>query len=272
LYTLKSEYHTYYLTEGPPPTDRINHDYFYANLYAYNLQGDPEVPVWMGEPGRLDLEVLGGAVFNSPAMRVRVTDVGTGEPLEGATVHARGAGLPGLMEVATDANGIAVLPEGPNVMGEEIRLAVTKDNWVPDREIIVVGEGLSDVSLTDADLAGPSAEPFNDQTLTFQVTVHNTGDFPLTGVEVHFDSGDLAANGNGGATGRNASMTVDIFTGASRTLEFTHRYTEPGEYDVVVRADPDDMIVEASELDNEAIHHLSLWSSPGFPSTIGPFD
>jgi hypothetical protein len=272
LYTLKHEYHTYYLTEGPPAGDSINMDYFYSNLYAYNLQGDPEVPVWVGTPSRLDLEVAGGAVFNSLSMRLRVTDGETGEPVAGATVHARGAGLDGHLEATTDATGLATFSVGPKVLGEELRLAVTKDNWVPDREVVTVGEGQRDLRLTDSDLAGPSQEPFKGQTITFQATVSNTGDFPLSDVIVHFDSGDLRAPDTGGVSGRNQTRQVDITAGASTILEFRHRYTAPGEFDVIARVDPDDKVEEAIELDNEAIHHLQLSPMPTLPENIGPIE
>ena len=272
LATLKHEYHTYYLTEGPPANDRINMDYFYANLYAYNLQGDPEVPVWVGEPGRLELEVLGGAVFNSMSIRMRVTDRDTGEPVEGATVHARGAGLDGLLEATTDADGRATFPNGPKVLGGELRLAVTKDNWVSDRQVVVVAEGVRDLHLTDSDLVGPSDEPFSGRTVTFEATVSNTGDYPISGVTVHFDSGDMFAPDMGGVSGRNQTRMVDLTAGESTVLEFVHRYTAPGDYDVIVRVDPEDRYAEVSELDNEAIHHLRLNPMPTLPENVGPFE
>ncbi|UCC93132.1 MAG: hypothetical protein JSW25_00175 [Thermoplasmata archaeon] len=270
LYTLKHEYHTYYLTEGPPAGDWINMDYFYSNLYAYNLQGDPEVPVWVGTPSRLDLTIEGGAVFNAPSMRFRVTDRDTGEPVEGATVHARGAGLNGMLEAITDADGRASFPKGPRMLGEELRLAVTKDNWVPDRHIITVGEGIRDLRLTDADLVGPSVEPYKGQTVTFEASVSNTGDFPLSDVTVHFDSGDLKAPENGGVSARNQTRVVDIGAGDTLVMSFSHRYTGPGEYDVMARVDPEDRYAEASELDNDAIRHLSLSPLPTLPENAGP--
>ncbi len=272
LATLKHEYHTYYLTEGPPAHDRINMDYFYSNLYAYNLQGDPEVPVWVGEPGRLELEVLGGAVFNSMSMRMRVTDKDTGEPVEGATVHARGAGLDGLLEATTDTDGRATFPTGPAVLGGELRLAVTKDNWVSDRQVMVVAQGVRDLHLTDSDLVGPSAEPFSGQTVTFEATVSNTGDYPIATVTVHFDSGDMNAPDLEGVSGRNQTRIVDLTAGASTILEFEHRYTAPGDYDVIVLVDPEDRYAEVSELDNEAIHHLRLIPMPTLPENVGLFE
>jgi hypothetical protein len=272
LATLKHEYHTYYLTEGPPPTDGIDMDYFYANLYSYNLQGDPEVPVWVGTPDRLELEVLGGAVFNSPAMRFRVTDRATGEPVKDAVVHARGAGLAGLLETVTDDHGLATFSTGPRVMGEELRLAVTKDNWVPDRQVVTVDEGVRDLRLTEADLVGPTEKPYKDELTTFLATVTNTGDFPLSRVTVHFDSGDLNAPDTNGVNGRNQTLTLDMPVGQDYTIEFKHRYTAPGEYDVIARVDPEDLFQEANEMDNEAIHHLRLYPTPTLPESIGPFN
>jgi len=270
LYTLKHEYHTYYLTEGPPPGDRINMDYFYANLYAYNLQGDPEVPVWVGEPSRLRLDVMGGAVFNSLSMRFRVTDADTGEPVEGATVHARGGGLKGLREAVTDVDGIATISPGPAVMGDELRLAVTKDNWVSDRVVVNVAEGVRNIHINDADLTGPASEAFTGATLEFKASVSNTGDFDLSSVVVSFDSGDNFAQDGEGVDARYQTRRVDVPAGEARTLTFLHRYTSPGEYDVIVRLDPDDAIAEASELDNEAIHHLQLRTVPTLPDSYGP--
>ncbi len=266
LGTLKSEYHTYYLTEGPPVGDGINMDYFYANLYSYNLLGDPEVPVWVGEPRWLDLEVVGGAVFNSPALKVLVTDRDTGEPVEGATVHVRGAGLEGIVEVTTGADGTATIAPGPRVMGEELRLTVTKDNCVPDRLIMNVGEGVLEASITDGRLLGPTSEDFGEEALEFTTSVRNNGDFPLTSLKVEFDSGDINAQ----ADNRTQTRQVNIGLGEVVMVTFTHRYIAPGQYDVVVRVDPDDTLSETNELDNEAALHLDLNALPTLPDSIGP--
>jgi hypothetical protein len=272
LYTLKQEYHTYYLTEGPPASDKINMDYFYANLYAYNLQGDPEVPVWVGEPGRLDMEVLSGAVFNSMSFRIQVTDANTDEPVEGATVHARGAGLDGLLEAVTDADGVATFPTGPSILGDQLRLAVTKDNWVSDREVITVGEGARDLRLSDGDVSGPSSIMFTGDIISFFAKITNTGDFTATGITVRFDSGDPNAPDGEGVDNRYQTRTVDLAPGGSTDLEFRHRYTSAGQYDIIVLADPEDTYLESNELDNEGIHHLALKSLATLPESLGPFE
>ncbi len=267
---LKAEYHDYYLTEGPPASDRINMDYFYANLYSYNLLGDPEVPVWVGTPQRLEMEVLRGAVFNSPRFNVRVTDEVTGEPVEGATVHARGAGLKGTLAVTTGPDGIASVAPGPSVLGEELRLAVTKANSVPDRQVLTVGSGVFDVHIKDSDLEGPSSVDHLGQVIEFQATVANTGDFTLSSVTVRFNSGDANAPDGEGVEARLLTKVVTLELGEVTTLSFRHRYTGPGQYDVTVRVDPEDAISEAIELDNEAIHHLELLALPQLPVSVGP--
>lgn len=267
---LKAEYHDYYLTEGPPASDRINMDYFYANLYSYNLQGDPEVPVWVGAPQRLEMEVMGGAVFNSPRFNVRVTDKETGEPVAGATVHARGGGLMGTLEVVTGPDGIATVAPGPSVLGEELRLAVTKTNCVPDRQVLTVGQGAFDVHINDGDLEGPSSVDNLGQVIEFQATVANTGDFTLSSVTVRFNSGDANAPDGEGVDARLLTRSVDLELGEAVTLTFRHRYSGPGQYDVTVRVDPEDEISEASELDNEAIHHLDIIALPSLPGSVGP--
>jgi len=267
---LKAEYHDYYLTEGPPASDRINIDYFYANLYSYNLLGDPEVPVWVGTPQRLEMEVLGGAVFNSERFDVRVTDEVTGEPVEGATVYARGAGLMGRVNVTTGPDGIASVTPGPSILDDDVRLAVTKANSVPDRQVVTVGSGVFDVHITDSDLEGPSSEDYLGQVIEFQATVTNTGDFTMPSVTVRFNSGDANAPDGEGVDSRLQTRTILLELGEVKTLSFRHRYTGPGQYDVTVRVDPEDVISEATELDNEAIQHLELIALPFLPDSVGP--
>lgn len=268
---LKRQYHEYYMTCGPPAADTTDRDYFYSNLYAYNLLGDPEVPVWLGAPGHLALEVARGAVANSSGVVVRVTDADTGAPVAGATVHARGAGISGLIEAATGADGIAVLAPGPSELGGTLRLAATGRGWVAARSQLQVGLGLRDLAIAASDVTGPKYLERLGDVLTFNATVHDLGDFSAGSITVSFDSGDTAATGTGGVDARYSTRLVDIAPGGSATVAFSHRYTNPAQYTVRVRVDPDDDYAEADEGNNAASVQLVYRPLPSVPEQIGPF-
>jgi hypothetical protein len=270
LYRLKQEYHEYYLTEGPPIEDKINHDYFYANLYSYNLQGDPEVPVWVGSPGRISLELMGGAVIDSPIMALRITDSETGEPLEGARVFARGAGIGSALEAITGPDGMATIDGGPTELGGELRFAATATNWVPARMQVNVTEGWRDLTIPDELVSGPTTAEFLSQILEWNVTVTNAGDFSATSVTVRFESGDDNAPDEEGVNGRYETRVVDLAPGTSQVLAFHHRYTSPGQYSIVVEVDPDDAIDEDNEINNLVLRSLLLRPLPTLPESVGP--
>jgi hypothetical protein len=268
---LKRQYHEYYMTQGPSAADTSDMDYFYSNLYAYNLLGDPEVPIWLGTPGHLAIEVVRGAVANSSGVVVRVTDADTGAPVAGATVHARGAGIAGLIEATTGADGTAVIAPGPSELGDTLRLAATGRGWVAARSQLQVGLGLRDLAIAASDIAGPRYLERLGDVLTFNATIHNEGDFSASSITVSFDSGDTGATGTGGVDARYSTRLVDIAPGGSVSVAFSHRYTTPVQYTVRVRVDPNDDYAEADEGDNAASVQLVYRPLPSVPEQIGPF-
>jgi hypothetical protein len=267
---LKREYHEFYMTEGPPHTDTMNVDYFYANLYSYNLQGDPEVPVWIGTPGRMAMEVAGGAVVDAPQLRVRVYDNVTGLPIEGATVHVRGDGLPGLLKARTDAEGIASIVPGSTELGGTIRLAVTKDGWVPVRETVTVAEGVRDLTIEDDEIVSPGHFVFNGTIVEYSATVRNLGDFSASTVVVEFDSGNIYATGEG-IDAQVQTKMIDLPPGGSETVTFSHRYLVVGQYILTITVDPQDAYPEVDENNNEVYQDIVLRPLPYLPESIGPF-
>ncbi len=267
---LKREYHRFYMTEGPPHTDTMNLDYFYSNLYSYNLQGDPEVPVWVGTPGRLAMEVVAGAVVDSPQLLVRVSDNDTGLPVEGATVHARGDGLTGLLEAVTDREGIASFAPGPSELGSEVRLAATKDDWVPARGTVTVAEGVRDLTVGDDVVASPGHFVFNGTIVGYSATVTNLGDFSASMVEVEFDSGDIYGTDEG-IDAKVQTKMVDLPPGGSETVTFSHRYLVVGQYLLTITVDPQNAYPEADENNNMVSQGIVLRPLPYLPESIGPF-
>ena len=267
---LKLQYHTHYMEEGPPAEDETDMDYFYSNLYSYNLQGDPEVPVWLGIPRRLSMEVVRGAVANSSGVVVRATDADTGAPVEGARVHARGAGLATGTGAATGADGIAVVTPGPTELGGELRLAVTEEGCVPARLVLSVGLGARDLSILPEDVEGPRYFQDLGEVVRYKVTVHDTGDFSASSVPVRFDSGDASAPDTG-PDARVQTRLVDLVPGASVALDFSHRYTTTGNFVVTLAVDPEDVYPEADEGDNDVSLQLTHKPLPTVPVQVGPF-
>ncbi len=270
---LKREYHEYYMTEGPPAADTVDMDYFYSNLYAYNLQGDPEVPLWLGgaEPARLAMEVVRGAVANSSAVVVRVTDQGTGVPVEGVRVFARGAGLARQLSALTGPDGFAVLSPGPTELGGELRLAATRAGCVSARAQVQVALGVRDLRVQREDVSGPAYFEVLGESLAYEVTVHNLGDFSATSVPVRFDSGDTSAPDEG-PDARVQTRLVDLPPRGSETVGFTHRYQAPGQFTIVVEVDPSNSYPEADEGNNLASVQLVHRAPPSVPDQIGPFE
>jgi len=267
---LKLQYHAYYMTEGPPAEDETDMDYFYSNLYSYNLQGDPEVPVWLGIPQRLSMEVVRGAVANSSGVVVRVTDVETGAPVEGARVHARGAGLATGTAATTGADGLAVIAPGPTELGGELRLASTMAGCVPARAVLTVGLGARDLAILPEDVKGPRYFQGLGDLVRYEVTARNTGDFSAASVPVRFDSGDASAPDTG-PDARVQTRLVDLAPGAAAALDFSHRYTATGNYVVSFMVDPEDAYPEADESDNLVGVQLTHRPLPTVPDQIGPF-
>lgn len=128
-------------------------NYMRYAMYELNLLGDPETPVWTDAPAPLTVVCPDAVPVGSGAADLAVQVLGSGAPIEGATVCVSAADL-GIYEVGTtDGAGVATLPLPVDAAGSAM-VVVTAPNRVPHASMIAITEG---TGVEDGDAARVTA-------------------------------------------------------------------------------------------------------------------
>lgn len=125
--------------------------------YAMNLMGDPEMPVWTGDPAVLQVILPASLPMGPSAVTVTVLDSATQAPLDSAWVCLR-KGIEAYAVGYTDAQGQITFDYTPESPGE-VSVTVTTHNYVPYQGTITIGTAAKYVcyessAMDDDDLGG----------------------------------------------------------------------------------------------------------------------
>lgn len=180
LYRLK-ENHIYHVNKRTL-TQQEERMYYIDNL-AYNLLGDPEGPLWLDTPGKLDVDHPGKYYQDNSSMNIQVKDVATGDAVSGATVTLTW-GDDVYIEETTDAQGEAIIIFNTEKLGEA-KLTVVKEGYIPSQNVVEV-ISLKNVELT-GDLELNPRIPVLGRPMTVKATVKNSGSVALNNVLVRME-------------------------------------------------------------------------------------
>jgi len=104
-----------------------------------------------------------------------------------------------------------------------------------------------DLTLMNVDISFSNANPVEGEDVTITATIHNIGATDADDVVVRFFNGDPT----GGTRIDNDQMITLIEVGGDGTVQVTWTAT-PGIHSIFVEVDPDDMIPESNENNNQA--------------------
>ncbi|MCK4971604.1 MAG: hypothetical protein KAS77_13800, partial [Thermoplasmata archaeon] len=121
LYQMIREYEPHLRDVGANP----DHPFFQQNHAAYNLIGDPEIPVWTDLPKDLTVLIPNEIYDIEYEVMVRVTEGPI--PLEGARVCFKGEDFYAYGD--TDADGWATIMISPTAVGQTVKVTATKQGY-----------------------------------------------------------------------------------------------------------------------------------------------
>lgn len=156
---------------------------FYFDVF--NVLGDPETHLWLGEP--LSLEVSAPANVGTGENWIPVTVTAGGQPLESAVVTITGTELQSTL--MTDADGTALIPV--RIQGQSpLTLTAWKAGYLPVEQDIAFASGNLELSVIYENYSGGGNEiPNPGETVSLSLTIGNMG-AAVSGVQAELTSLD----------------------------------------------------------------------------------
>ncbi len=209
--------------------DAVNIDDYYRYIFTeLTLLGDPELPIWLADPGTLAVNYPTQLPIGTTDFTVTVT--ANGSPVNQATV-CLWKGSEVYLVGMTNENGVASFTPSPGTPGS-MSVTVTKQNYLPSENTATVIVGDDNPPATPMKPAGATAGKTNVEYTYSTNTTDPDGD--QVWYQWQFGSSilDWAGPFDSGAT-----------------VEVSFTWVTPGTYDVKVKA-------------KDTVGFQSNWSSP----------
>ncbi len=182
LYKLKEDYVNHVNIKDLVPAEvRM----FNIDNLAYNLLGDPEVPLWLRSPKKLMIEYPEEYYQGNTSLEITVRNEETGAFIDGATVCLMDPDNASIYKVyRSNDHGEVQIPIVMDDLGE-LLLTVTKEGYLPLEKIIDV-ISLRNVRIMGEPTLDPSI-PIYGRSFSVSITVGNTGNSILEGITLYVE-------------------------------------------------------------------------------------
>jgi hypothetical protein len=240
FYQMIREYEPHVRMNGNPDVP-----YFRQNHAAYNLLGDPEMPIWFDLPKDLNLELPQDVYALEYDVPVQVTSGGM--PVEGARVAFKGEDFYAFGD--TNETGWAVLSVGPKSVGQSVKVTATAPQHLYTQTTIGISPAPAELVVLPNTLHTAKVVPEAGVAVQVSVEVRNIGHENVGSFLVQFYDGDPADPQNSTPIGD----PVDIPGLQSETTApapSTWQNPTPGWHEIFVVVDPEDKIQEVLEINN----------------------
>jgi hypothetical protein len=186
LYQMVREYEPHLRTVGANP----DHPFFQQNHAAYNLIGDPEMPVWLDLPRDLVVRTPDEIFDIEYEVQVRVTEGAI--PVEGARVCFKGEDFYAYGD--TDADGWATVTISPTEVGQTVMVTASKPGYRYFQRTMGVTPVPAELKLISQTIHASEDRPEAGQPTTLSAEVRNIGHTDALSFAVQFYDGEPGAN------------------------------------------------------------------------------
>lgn len=255
LYRTKYEYY-YYMID----TQKIPYDFpsMRVNMVSYNVLGDPEVPIWPGDPEYMKVDIPKLFVYSNN-ISLSVTDSGTNLPLQDALVTVSGDDGT-YLRIKTDTDGKIYTPfsfPAPTTYN----ITITKDGYLPYVEDLKIYPEPSDLTIgssAEIDFKFPTDPPIANSEGNISVWITNLEvSKPETGFWVNFT--DKYTYMSKTYTDYLGEVFVSDMPANDKVQIFqTWKPTKPVEHTIEVKIDPLNLVEEINENNNFASRALKV--------------
>ena len=214
------------------------------SLFVYNLQGDPEVPVWTNLPGDLSATIPANVITGPYSFDITVRDKNTGLPVKDATVGLWGPTQ--FTSAKTDATGKAKITTN-GLTPEKVNVTITAHNYRFMKHYLNITWKPADLTVSTTNITFSKSLVKAGDPLDIKAIVWNMGETAATNVDVKFYIGDPASGGT--EIGAQTVQTMDPHTSAQTGITWT---ALDGVRNICVVMDPLNKITEYNENNNKA--------------------
>ena len=253
LYRLKEDYYKHFTdtdndTENNPHPEDLYQPLYRVNFFAYNLLGDPEVPIYTSTPTKLTVQhpKIIHPISHEYPLTIKVFDSINNKPVKDADVCL--IGKESYMVQTTDINGVARFEL---VIDEEeiLKLTVTAHNHyyyesnitIEVREDLVVHE---ENIIFDRNPIPPRA------TVNISIEVKNNGSSELTGIRVNCYADYIDTINPGVILAQD--LIIDSISPGTRKIVNLNWTASNGSHTITAVVDVNDEIFEFNESNNIA--------------------
>jgi len=167
------------------------HPFFQQNHAAYNLIGDPEIPIWLDIPKAMTV-VMPDEIYDLEYdVEVRVMEGAI--PVEGARVCFKGEDFYAYGD--TDEDGWAILHISPGMAGQSVTVTVTANQYLHAQQIIGVTPAPAELEVVARTIRAATDIPQADVATTLSAEVRNIGHTDAGSFSVQFYDGGPAEEG-----------------------------------------------------------------------------
>jgi hypothetical protein len=221
-----------------------DHPFFQQNHAAYNLIGDPEMPVWTDLPRDLTVVVPDEIYDLEYQVQVRVMEGPI--PVEGARVCLKGEDFYAYGD--TDADGWATISISPTEAGQSVKVTATKQGYIYYQATKGVTPVPAELEVVSQTIHASEDRPEAGQPTTLSAEVRNIGHTDALSFSVQFYDG--APGGNGTVAMGTPVDVPGLPAGKAATISAQWVAPSAGVHDIYVLADVDDDIDEVLETNN----------------------
>ncbi len=219
--------------------------YFRQNHAAYNLIGDPEMPIWFDVPGELTLRLPDAIYDVEYDVPFRVTDGAV--PVEGARVCLKGEDFYAFAD--TDSDGWAIVHVNPLLEGQSVTVTATKPQYLPFQTTMGVAPLPAELTVVARTIRASTTRPEAGAPTELRAEVRNLGHDNAPEFSVEFYDGDPDS---GGELVSPAVVVPGLPPETSAPVTVTWTAPSAGWHDIYVVADAADDIEEVLEENNVA--------------------
>ena len=244
LYINKVDYINHLKNDLHYTNEIINQGFARDSMFVYNLQGDPEVPVWTNMPGDLSAVIPANVNTGKDTFNITVTDKNTGLAVKGATVALWGPTQ--YVSAKTGVNGKAMLTTN-GLSPELVNVTVTAHNYKYLQGSLNIVWKPADLSVSVANITFDRSLYKVGDPVTINAKVWNIGEMSASNVDVRFYFGDPASGGTEIGTKRIGSLGPHV--GELTSQGWT---AQDGSKLICVVVDPQSNITDYNRANNKA--------------------